>query len=119
MPAPSPDAPDFLTVEEAARVLRVGRTTAYALTRTWRETDGREGLPVVEFGRLLRVPRAALETISGGPITTATAVPAPTAPAPEPVVRPTAERAERTRSSHRSHRRTRTASRDQTTLPFD
>ena len=119
MTAPSPDAPDFLTVEEAARVLRVGRTAAYALARAWRETDGREGLPVVEFGRLLRVPRAALETISGGPITTATTVSAPTAPAPEPVVRPTAERVGRTRPSHRSHRRIRTASPDQTSLPFE
>ena len=54
------EPPDFFTVEEAARVLRIGRTAAYALTRTWRDTDGRDGLPVVPVGRLLRVPRAAL-----------------------------------------------------------
>lgn len=119
MPAPSPDCPDFLTVEEAARVLRVGRTAAYALARAWRETDGREGLPVVEFGRLLRVPRAALETILGGPITTAATVPAPADPVPEPLVRPSAARAERTRPSHRSHRRTRATSPDQTAFPFE
>ena len=119
MPAPLPGSPDFLTIEEAARVLRVGRTAAYALARTWRETHGREGLPVVEFGRLLRVPRAALEALSGGPITTPTTGPAPTAPTPEPVGRPTVGRADRTRSSHRSHRRTRTASPDQTSLPFE
>nr|WP_283251238.1 helix-turn-helix domain-containing protein [Rhabdothermincola salaria] len=61
--------PDFLTVEEAARVLRIGRTAAYGLTRQWRATAGAEGLPVVRFGRQLRVPRAALETYAGGPLT--------------------------------------------------
>src|SRR5712692_4950827 len=73
MSTTAPETPDFLTVEEAARVLRIGRTTAYALARTWRETDGREGLPVVSIGRLLRVPSAALEELAGRPIT---AVPA-------------------------------------------
>jgi len=48
--------PDCLTVEEAARVLRVGRTSAYALARQWRDTGGRAGLPVVSFGTCLRVP---------------------------------------------------------------
>lgn len=63
------NVPEFLTVEEAAALLRIGRTSAYALAREWRETDGRKGLPVVELGRQLRVPRAALEdlhTIAGG-----------------------------------------------------
>jgi hypothetical protein len=63
------EVPDFLTVAEAARVLRIGRTAAYRLTVQWRATDGREGLPVVIMGRSLRVPRAALEKISGGPLT--------------------------------------------------
>ncbi|HEY9565035.1 MAG TPA: helix-turn-helix domain-containing protein [Nocardioides sp.] len=48
------------TVEEAARLLRIGRTTAYALAKEWRATGGRSGLPVLELGRSLRVPRAAL-----------------------------------------------------------
>jgi excisionase family DNA binding protein len=52
--------PDFLTVEEAAGVLRIGRTTAYQLTQRWRFSAGRSGLPVVRVGRQLRVPRAAL-----------------------------------------------------------
>ena len=52
--------PAVLSVEEAAAVLRIGRTAAYALTRVWRATSGREGLPVLELGRSLRVPRAAL-----------------------------------------------------------
>jgi len=61
MPPTAPDQPDFFTVEEAAHVLRIGRTAAYELARVWRKTGGREGLPVVAFGRLLRVPRAALD----------------------------------------------------------
>ena len=61
--------PDLLTVEEAAQLLRIGRTAAYALARTWRETDGREGLPVVSLGRLLRVPRSALEAVTGAELT--------------------------------------------------
>jgi hypothetical protein len=31
--------PDFFTVEEAAKVLRIGRGAAYALARQWRVTD--------------------------------------------------------------------------------
>lgn len=58
-----PDQPEFLTVEEAAAILRIGRTSAYALAREWRETGGRRGLPVIELGRQLRVPRAALEEL--------------------------------------------------------
>lgn len=59
----SPDLdelPPVLTVEEAAAVLRIGRAAAYDLARRFRATGGREGLPVVSFGRTLRVPRAAL-----------------------------------------------------------
>ena len=52
--------PAVLSVEEAAAVLRIGRTSAYALTRVWRATSGREGLPVLQLGRNLRVPRAAI-----------------------------------------------------------
>lgn len=60
--------PDFLTVEEAAQVLRIGRGAAYALARQWRATDGTEGLPVIVLGKSLRVPRAALERLCGGPL---------------------------------------------------
>ncbi len=58
--------PHTLTVEEAAKVLRIGRTAAYALAREWRATNGRSGLPVLELGRTLRVPRAALEAMLTG-----------------------------------------------------
>ncbi len=69
-------APDFLTVEEAARVLRIGRTSAYQLATLFLRTEGREGLPVIRVGRQLRVPRGRLEAWVGGPLS----------PAEEPVV---------------------------------
>lgn len=114
-----PEVPDFLTVEEAARVLRIGRTAAYALARQWRATDGRQGLPVVAMGRLLRVPRAALEEISGGPLTSGQ----PPARADEPKRRPDPDRVVVARPTSTQPRHTRTRhprrpSPDQTTLPF-
>ncbi|MFM7534618.1 MAG: helix-turn-helix domain-containing protein [Acidimicrobiales bacterium] len=59
------DHPDFLTVEEAAAMLRIGRTLAYAEARRYLDTGGAGGLPVVRIGRLLRVPRAALDRLTG------------------------------------------------------
>ena len=56
-------ATEVLTVEEAASILRIGRNAAYALARQWRVTGGREGLPCIELGRTLRVPRAALQQL--------------------------------------------------------
>lgn len=53
----------FLTVVEAAALLRVGRTVAYQQARQYLATGGREGLPVVRLGRQLRVPRHALERL--------------------------------------------------------
>jgi hypothetical protein len=62
------DLPALLTVEETARLLRIGRTKAYAMAREWRATGGQSGLPVVDFGHVLRVPRHQLEAIVGGPL---------------------------------------------------
>ena len=62
------DQPEVLTVEEAAAVLRIGRSCAYALARKYRATGGREGLPVIELGRHLRVPRAGLRRLLDGAI---------------------------------------------------
>jgi excisionase family DNA binding protein len=61
--------PDLLTVEEAAALLRIGRTKAYAMAKEWRSSDGASGLPVVDLGHRLRVPRAALERWIGAVIT--------------------------------------------------
>lgn len=60
------EVPEVLTVEEAADMLRISRNTAYTLTRLWRETGGRTGLPVVKLGRSLRVPRAGLARLLAG-----------------------------------------------------
>ena len=73
--------PDLLTVEEAAEVLRIGRTKAYDLAKEWRATDGASGLPVVDLGNVLRVSRHALELIVGAPLSR----PAPP-DEPQPVV---------------------------------
>jgi hypothetical protein len=62
-------APDLLTIDEAAAVLRIGRTSAYELARRGLATDGTDGLPVERIGGLLRVSRYRLETMIGGPIT--------------------------------------------------
>jgi hypothetical protein len=63
------EVPELLTVEEAARLARIGRTKAYAMAREWRDTGGRSGLPVVDFGHVLRVPRRALEALIGAELT--------------------------------------------------
>jgi hypothetical protein len=111
------EPPDFFTVEEAARVLRIARTAAYALASRWRDTDGRQGLPVVPVGRLLRVPRAALEQLAGGPI----AAPVRAEDRPLPVSEPPDVAASRTdlpRATNHRNRRARSTSSDQPTLPL-
>lgn len=47
------ELPLVLTVAEAARLLRVGRSTAY-------EMANRGDIPVIKLGRRLLVPREAL-----------------------------------------------------------
>lgn len=54
------DYPDMMTVDEAAEYLRVSRTLGYQLARQYRITGGEAGLPVVQIGRCLRVPRDEL-----------------------------------------------------------
>ena len=54
-----PAAP-LLTIDEAARVLRIGRSLAYQLAHEYDATGGVAGLPVIRFGACLRVPRWAL-----------------------------------------------------------
>ena len=109
--------PLLLTVEEAGVLLRIGRTKAYAMAREWRETEGRSGLPVIDLGHVLRVPRRALEELLGASLCD---VPRPHAPGkasqtvpsgeppqlPEdvPTETPTAQRSQMTSRSRR-HRK--------------
>jgi hypothetical protein len=80
-------APDFLTVEEAIKVIRVGRTVGYRLAGKSKGIADEE-FPVARFGKQLRVPRVRLEHILGGPLTwppidvDAEADPAPVTPPP-------------------------------------
>jgi hypothetical protein len=70
MSAPSSiDTQEVFTVEEAAAILRISCNAAYAAARLWRSSGGREGLPCIELGRTLRVPRAALDRllVAGAP----------------------------------------------------
>ena len=55
------DLPPFLTVEQAAKVVQLGRSKAYELTVEWEPTGGKSGLPFVWFGCQKRIPRAALD----------------------------------------------------------
>lgn len=100
--------PLFLTVEEAGELLRIGRTKAYDMARKWRETEGRSGLPVIDLGNVLRVPRQALEDLLGAgfsdvhhphPVTTVSG----TVTSPEPR-QPPEEMASNASSTQRSTR---------------
>jgi hypothetical protein len=50
--------------EEAARLLRISRTSAYVLARRWLDTDGVEGLPAVRVGRSIRIPTVAIDRLA-------------------------------------------------------
>jgi excisionase family DNA binding protein len=56
--APKWDGHDTFTVEEAGKILRISRGSAYAAAKSG-------ALPVVDIGRLKRVPRRALERMLG------------------------------------------------------
>lgn len=58
------DGPLLCTVEEAAQVLRIGRSLAYTLTRQYLESGGTQGIPVIRFGSCLRVPVWALYVLA-------------------------------------------------------
>jgi excisionase family DNA binding protein len=53
-----PEMPHVLTVEEVARLLRVGRSAAYAAARSGE-------LPTIRIGRAIRVPRHRLAQLLG------------------------------------------------------
>lgn len=55
------ELPPFLTVEQAAQVLQLGRSKTYELTVEYEHSGGRSGLRFVRFGWQKRIPRTALE----------------------------------------------------------
>jgi excisionase family DNA binding protein len=55
-----PDPVRFLTVEQAAKLLQLGRSKTYQLTLEWERTAGRSGIPFVWFGNQKRIPLDAL-----------------------------------------------------------
>lgn len=65
MEIPDPHEEPTISVERAGRLWRLGRSKAYAEARRFLETGGREGLPVIRFGRSLRVPTARLLRMLG------------------------------------------------------
>ncbi len=54
------DLPPFLTVEQAGKVLQLGRSKMYELTVEWERSRGNSGIPFVWFGNQKRIPRDAL-----------------------------------------------------------
>ncbi len=70
----------MLTVDEAARVLRVGRSKAYEMAALYTWSGGIQGLPVLRLGDLLRVPKFALyEFVTTGRVVQLITQPAPVA----------------------------------------
>ena len=59
------DLPPFLRIEQAQQLTQLGRSQLYEQTKRWRVTGGKEGIPVVRFGRCLRIPTAALLRLAG------------------------------------------------------
>ncbi len=57
---PDPRERPTLSVEEAGAIVGLGRSSSYEQARRFLATDGREGLPVLAYGRTLRVPTAML-----------------------------------------------------------
>ena len=63
MTTETPIDDDAVTSEGAAALLRISRNAAYTLSRKWRATGGRVGLPCIEIGRSVRVPRSAMRQL--------------------------------------------------------
>lgn len=103
-------APDFLTIEEAGRILRIGRTSAYLAAKRYRDTNGEEGIPCVAIRGSLRVPRRALEAMAGGPLGDTDAT---SDDPPEPI-----DLTDRRTGPRRTRAPRRTATAEQRPLPF-
>ena len=96
----------FLTITEVMAILRVGRSTAYALAREYLRTGGTSGIPCEKVGGLLRFPTAEIERLIRRPV----AFPVSDADArtpnlSAPQVRPPSDRLSDARRSRRCPRR--------------
>lgn len=60
-PTAMDDLPPYLTIEQMAKVLQIGRTKAYELVALWERTGGADGLPCIRIGFQRRVPRDVLK----------------------------------------------------------
>ena len=78
------EQPLLYTVEEAAGILRIGRTLAYDLVQRFETSGGREGLPAVRVGHCWRVPREVVLQIALGFRTVGTAGQSAAGPGEEP-----------------------------------
>ena len=103
------DLPLMLTVEQARKLLRIGRSLAYGEVRRYLATGGRQGIPAVRVGSAIRVPRAGLVDLMLG-------APGPSGPATLHAVTPVPSQSQRRVSSSRSARTSRPG--DVAQLPF-
>lgn len=55
----------FLTVEDAAEILGIGRTSAYKAARRYVATKAPDAIPAIRVGKQLRIPRAMFEAWAG------------------------------------------------------
>jgi excisionase family DNA binding protein len=57
------DLPLVLTITEAAKVLRISRSSAYKLAEEWRACHGASGLPTIRLGSRILVRRVDLAAL--------------------------------------------------------
>ncbi len=98
----------YMTVEEAAKQLQIGRTLVYRLADEYLATNGLSGMPVKRVGRLLRVLRSDLEAWSHVTAEHHTAVTPPAQSATTPVNSPVSK----------AHARRKATTVEQPALPF-
>jgi hypothetical protein len=105
--------PLMLTVEQAREVLGIGRSLAYGEVRRYLATGGREGIPAVRIGSVIRVPRAGLVDLM-------LAVPAPVASGPSALhaVTPPLSQRSSTQRSRRSSTTRSSSTGELAQLPF-
>lgn len=54
----------FHSIEGAAQILGISRSSAYELANRWLRSNGEDGLPCVRLGRRIVVPSAAIARLA-------------------------------------------------------